>query len=134
MGSGGPCAEPGDGPLVAAVSSNQVGRIDLTPMVVKTMTSQIHNAPKHANVPIKTDHHGLSTLMSRIHEITKLPSPMSCHDANRKNATRQTHKTETNQSKNKHKTNKHSSVVSVMQPHSCAQPAPPARFSNSMAR
>ena len=38
----------------------------------KTMTSQIHNSPKHANVPIKTDHHGLSTLMSRIHEITKL--------------------------------------------------------------
>ena len=30
MGSGGPCAEPDAGPLVAAVSSNQVGRKDLT--------------------------------------------------------------------------------------------------------
>ena len=26
---------------------------------------------KHANVPIKTDHHGLSTMMSQDHEITK---------------------------------------------------------------
>ena len=41
-------------------------------MVVKTMTSQIHNSPKHTNVPIKTDHHGVSTLMSQNHEITKL--------------------------------------------------------------
>ena len=41
-------------------------------MVVKTMTSQIHNSPKHANVPIIMDHHGVSTLMSQNHEITKL--------------------------------------------------------------
>ena len=34
MGSGGPCTEPDAGPLVAAVSSNQVGRIDLTPIAL----------------------------------------------------------------------------------------------------
>ena len=34
MGSGGPCAEPQAGPLVAVVSSNQVGRIDLTPIAL----------------------------------------------------------------------------------------------------
>ena len=34
MGSGGPCTEPGGGPLAAVVSSNQVGRIDLTPIAL----------------------------------------------------------------------------------------------------
>ena len=32
VGSGAPCTEPGGGSLVAVVSSNQVGRADLTPV------------------------------------------------------------------------------------------------------
>ena len=32
IGSGDPCTEPGGGSLVAVVSSNQVGRTDLTPV------------------------------------------------------------------------------------------------------
>ena len=34
MGSGVPCPELGGGPLVAVVSWNQVGRIDLTPVTL----------------------------------------------------------------------------------------------------
>ena len=34
MGSGVPCPELGGGPLVAVVSWNQVGRMDLTPVTL----------------------------------------------------------------------------------------------------
>ena len=115
------------------MSSNWVGRIELTPMVVKTMTSQIHNSPKHDKC---SDQNGSSRFINfdvtdaRNHKIAKSYELSQCQQ---KNATRQTHKTETNQSKNNTKQTNRAQLL-VLCNRTAAQPAPPARFPNSMAR